>query len=327
MQDQATRDPSWHTPQDIWWSGPAYGLGNRLLAVASALACTRDEIIHFPWLINPPCPGRYQDVLAPHARLVCTDSRQEDWPAVDTSPWDPSLIYPAFCQARTTTLPPDAFWTGFVHAVRSLPFHDHLIAAATGWRVAQASPYLVGVHIRRTDRINHVKLGLVRFERSWHSKDNELPPLQTALYTRATPETVARVENTAIWAMIALRRIFRKGLKVAVFADDTVQRDAFIAAGRRFGFRPSDFADPPANAAARSRPRVGKRRETGLSDAALEILCLSKCDAIVQNNRASSFSLVAAIVGAKPILSGTTRYTFWHDCVAATGRAPNDPNL
>ena len=68
-------------------------------------------------------------------------------------------------------------------------------------------------------------------------------------------------------------------------------------------------------------------RKTNIEDAMIELLCLSKCDAIAQSNRASTFSLVAAMIGGKPILTPETRYPFYHAIKAETGMPPNSPVL
>ncbi|MHA7870879.1 MAG: hypothetical protein ACX939_00875 [Hyphococcus sp.] len=57
----------------------------------------------------------------------------------------------------------------------------------------------------------------------------------------------------------------------------------------------------------------------------LEMLCLASCDAIAQNNRASTFSLVASIIGATPIVTPRPRYPFWTTIEETTGMSPNDP--
>jgi len=334
-----------------WWSGPIGGLGNRLIALATMRACAGERVIHFPWSVDPSCPGDYADILKP---MPCLAPGSKPLPGsieLETHNWEPLTIYQQLNAALDLNLPLPEFCRRFVSALRSLPFHDEFKGFTSGWRAAAGDVPLVGVHIRRTDRAAYHRDQFRAFLMRKQGMNRELPLHLSALYGLCPAPAVRAYENAAVAS--ALRRYGKKapGFHYAVFSDATMAEHSVVKTAARLGvsnkkhFTYASGADDAAQSnsarlehlvfeasqsnALESLLRVLKRktgdplflqRQTTIKDAVMDLLCLAQCDAIAQGNRASTFSLVAALIGAKPIITGKPRYPFWIAIEAETKR-------
>lgn len=304
----------------LWWSGPICGLGNRLFAIAAARACAGARVIHFPWSNDPSCPGDYADVFKDSANFAVQAPPPPDAVAVETG-WEPLGIYERFGKALKSELTLGQFCANLVTEMRRLPFRDDLIAAAREWRRGAGERPLAGVHIRRTDRTEHHRQQFRAFLRREQGLNRELPIYLNAVYGLFPDAFIRAYENMTLAGALRRYRSASGAASYTVFTDDLNEVLEFQKAAAFVGVgRDRCISGTPAL----QSPQTGHGiRNTALAEAALDLLRLAQCDAIAQSNRASTFSLAASIIGARPILTAKTRYPFWLAIEESTSSPPN----
>ncbi|WP_425408894.1 hypothetical protein [Hyphococcus sp.] len=305
---------------DYWWSGPICGLGNRLIAIAALKACVGARRIYFPWSNDPSCPGAFDDIFQPDPNLIPAPAPPAGAVVLKTHGWEPLTIHRQLKEALKLSLSREAFCRKFVMALRGLAFRDDILISVRSWR-EKCPEALVGVHLRRTDRVKHHRDQFRAFLLRKQGLNRELPAALSALYGLAPDAFVRKYENASITR--ALKRFHtREGeSRYAVFTDDPAEGADFVRILKKCG---KVYA--PEATAAIERPN-STMRSTDIKSALVDLLRLSRCDAIAQGNRASTFSIAAAIIGTREILTPEPLYPFWRVVTAETGRPANGPAL
>ena len=305
-----------HTP--IWWAGPICGLGNRIMALAAVRACAGDRPVRFIWSNDESCPGEYEDVFIATDAFAPAKAAPDDARVIQTG-WEPYEIFEIFRKELGLNFSRATFSARLIAALDGLAFHKSHLGAATDWRAAQGSTPLVGIHVRRTDRTAQHRRQFRDFLMRKSGLNRELPVLVTALYGLAPSPLLRVYENGHLTSALRGFCKTRSQCAFAVFADDEFEAQNVEAAAARSA--PTALRRKgPDNEPLQHLQRL---RRTSLSSAMTDLLCLSKCDAIAQSNRASTFSLVAALIGRTPILTATSRYPFWLKLEEDLGAAPN----
>ena len=308
----------------FWWAGPRGGLGNRLLAIAAVRACAIDTEVKFMWNEDNGCPGKYEDVLEPipFFTLLTEPPRQSN--ALTHLSWNPLEIFDELSGLFGLSMGMNEFSTRFIAALKTSPFKPQLVSAAKDWRACFGSHKVIGIHIRRTDRIKHHQAAL-RSKQGGNSVlyvKKQLPFFQSLLYRFGSDRLIGDLENIELYRRIA-PKILSPDWRLATFSDDEREKKRFTKGwqwsqpNKVTVFGLSKTSEITTNA-------TSTRRKTSLRDAAIELLCLSRCDAIAQNNSASTFSLVASIIGSKPILTTKTHHDFWRRIEDVSKTSPND---
>jgi hypothetical protein len=295
-----------------------------LIAIAALKACVGDNAVCFPWSDDPSCPGTFEDIFSPDPFLVAALGPPPDARRLLTHGWEPLTIYSQLNESLKLNLSLEKFSRRFVAQLRGFTFKDDILSAVQGWPNS-ADGQVLGVHIRRTDRAAHHRDQFRGFLMGKQGLNGELPLYLSAMYGLLPAGIVRDYENGRLVA--ALRRTKKTcGKKYAVFSDDEAEAIIFEKTARRNGFH---LVSQPAAAKAPPQREQGDRRlrKSTIKRTLVDLLCLSQCSAIAQSNRASTFSAVAAIIGAKPIVTPEPRYPFWRAIREATGRAPNDPSF
>jgi len=302
----------------IWWAGPICGLGNRIMALAAVRACAGDRPVRFIWSNDDSCPGDYEDVFIATDLFAPAEAAPDDARVIQTG-WEPYEIFESFKKELGLDFSRATFSARLIAALDGSGFHEAHLGAAKSWRAAQGETPLAGIHVRRTDRTAQHRQQFRDFLMRKSGLNRELPVLLTALYGLAPSPLLRAYENAHLTSALRGFCTARSECAFAVFADDEFE------------------AQNVENAIARSAPKALRRkgpdseplqhlqslRRTSLSGAMADLLCLSKCDAIAQSNRASTFSLVAAMIGRRPILTAKSRYPFWLKLEEDLGAAPN----
>ncbi len=301
----------------IWWAGPICGLGNRIMALAAVRACADGRPVRFSWSNDESCPGDYDDVFI--ASDMFAPAVVPAQAKVIQTGWEPYEIFDTFRGELGLDFSRAEFSARIVAALDELAFHEAHLHAARAWRTAQGEAPLVGVHVRRTDRTAQHRQQFRDFLMRKSGLNRELPVLLTALYGLAPGPVLRAYENAHITS--ALRRFCdgKSQCAFSVFADDEFEARNVEAAVARSAPNARRQKGPDSE----QSHHLQRLRRTSLSGAMMDLLCLSRCDAIAQSNRASTFSLVAAIIGRKPILTASPRYPFWRKMEDDLGAAPN----
>jgi hypothetical protein len=310
-----------------WWSGPICGLGNRLIAIAAVKACVEKQEIYFPWSIDPSCPGAYEDILKPIPNLAPRADPPPDCRVLDTHGWEPLEIYKQLKAQLKLGLSLQDFCKNLVLELRRLPFHDELTASAKEWRQSNGEAALLGVHIRRTDRAELHREQFRAFVMRKQGLNRELPLYLSAMYGFLPASFMRTYENRALCRLLRDYKDRSQNFRYAVFSDDRQEVTSFEDSVERAGIESRRYLHRSPQAKHSPESKNNSLRKTNIKDSVMDLLCLSECDAILQNNRASTFSLVASIIGARPIISAKTRYSFWRTIEDETSMQPNDPRL
>jgi len=310
-----------------WWSGPICGLGNRIIAIAAVKACVNNHDIYFPWSIDPSCPGAYEDIFKPTPNLIPRSYQPAECCVIDTHGWEPLEIYEQFNETLNIELSLPEFCTNFVYELRHLHFHDELVSAAKDWRQKIGGNALLGVHIRRTDRTLHHRNQFRAFAMGQQGLNRELPLYLSAMYGFLPAPFMRIYEDKALCHSLRRYKNITQQFGYAVFSDDNQAAVGFEKAVASMGVDTEQYRKKSPGADEAFEWNNNHLRKTTIQESVLDLLCLSECNAIAQNNRASTFSVIASIIGAKPIITAQPRYPFWRVIKQSTSMQPNDPKL
>lgn len=305
----------------IWWTGPICGLGNRMMAIAAVRACAGERPVRFQWSNDASCPGAFEDVFTVSDGFAPSTAAPPS-EAIATG-WEPYEIFETFKSALGLSMSRAAFSARLLHALDTLPIRNVHVDVARAWREAQGAAPLIGVHVRRTDRTEQHRRQFQDFLMRKSGLNRELPVLLSAFYGLAPAASLCAYENAMLSSAVRRFGAAQDNHAYVIFADDKNEalnvEQALTRSVPNAAKREGPQSDPP--------PQMERLRATSLSAAMIDLLCLAQCDAIAQGNRASTFSLAAAIIGRKPILTAKTRYPFWRMLEEDLGVAPNMPPL
>ncbi len=304
-----------------WWSGPIGGLGNRLIAIAALKACVEERTIYFPWLNDPSCPGDFHEILDPIPNLHVGSSSSNHGVCLKTHNWEPLSIYRQLRNELDLSLSEPEFCIRFVDTLRHLPFKSELKQRASQWRQSHKNEPMIGVHIRRTDRLAQHREEFRRAIIRRQGISRELPLVMSAVYGIFPPAFVSFYENVVIGAQ--LKKVFSQNINFgfSIFSDRRQHIEGVKKVTDRCGVATKNHLKPGPLNLKNFAEADQEHRQTSLVEAAIDLLGLASCDAIIQNNRASTFSLVASLIGMKPILSAKTNYPFWQAIENANEKA------
>lgn len=309
------------TEESYWWSGPIGGLGNRLIAIAAVKACIGNRRVFFPWLNDSSCPGDFHEILDPIPNLRVGSISPKNGIPLNTHNWEPLSIYSQLNKELDLSLSKSEFCLGFVHALRHLPINSDLKDQATQWRQSRGCEPMIGVHIRRTDRMAQHRDEFRKAIFRNQGISRELPIGLGAAYGIFPPGVISFYENTIIGAQLKKFKSQNKNFGFSIFVDNPQYIEGVKKMARWSGISNTTHLEPGPISLERTADADQGNRQTSLTNAVVDLLCLASCDAIIQSNRASTFSLVASIIGRTPIVSAKTGYPFWHAIETASAKA------
>lgn len=310
----------------IQWSGPSGGLGNRMLALASAsaLAGLLDTQITFTWPVTPDCPCRYTDLFQQIDGLVVEPMPGGHRHRVVTCGWNPVRIFKGFTTALVGTRVEEAdFYYAVIRALRAFRYSDNVWRKISGGTPDRRGHTHLALHTRRTDRY--------RFHRTvYRHKVYALSIMRNtgmakSLQYLLLPESwVRNIENRYLGKLLQGFLAAYPGATYTLFGDSETEIEElkrFInAAGIMEGRHYPAFC---------SRSAAGCGGQFGIRDAhpcdaLVDLLEMSTSDLIAQSNPASTFSLVAAMIGGVQIISKQPTHAFWRRMQAVLKQPPNE---
>ncbi len=294
------------------WTGPIYGLGNRLLAMAAAAAVGSmvDRPVAFGWRNDDECPCDPEELFESSERMRIVANEPLADAELDTLEWDPLLILQRAQQILGKALPVRPFLEAFLHALRTLPIRSDILDQARAWSLApERGDGNVALHVRRTDRIAHHRNV---FERG--APINEILTFgvgKSLFYLVSSPERIRSVENR--WLLRQLRSAAGSSMGERTYTLYCDSRSELELLESWLLRRASDLGYYPSPATEAEAWTTRQLRETSTRDALVELLAMSSASAIIQSNRTSTFSLVAALIGRAPIVSRRPAHRFWRE--------------
>jgi hypothetical protein len=309
----------------IQWSGPSGGLGNRMLALASAsaLAGLLDTQIAFNWPETPDCPCRYTDLFQQIDGL-----RVEPMPGghrnrVTTCGWNPVRIFKGFTAALGTRVEEADFYYAMIRALRALRYSDDVREKISDCTAIRRGHAHLALHIRRTDRYRFHRT-VYRHKLYAFSIVRNTGMGKSLQYLLLPESWVRHIENRYLGKLLEGFLTACPDATYTLYGDSGTEIEDLKQFIKTVGIM--DERHYPAFC---SRLAAGRRRQFGIRqahprDALVDLLEMSTSDQIAQNNPASTFSLVAAMIGGVQIISKQPIHAFWRKMQAVLKKPPNE---
>ncbi len=312
----------------IYWSGPTGGLGNRMLglASASAVAGLLEKEIFFSWRNTPRCPCEYNELFSSISGLRIGHPPKLGQRIVQTDGWNPVRVVNDFEKSLRVEIDRETFWYRMVHTLRTLEYSHSVTSKLAKFHKLSSGTDSLAIHVRRTDRLIHHgrlyrhKLSAYRIARNTGLKKS----LQYLLFP--TP-FVCRLENRTLLTLLKNFLSKYPTATYSLYCDSREEHDRV-----RQYFKDGGIPVMKYRAGYCGLPESGAWgtygiRNTRVRDALVELLEMSRNHYIVQNNPASTFSLVAAIIGSVPIISRKPTHEFWQAIAEKLGAEPNSSTI
>jgi hypothetical protein len=309
----------------IQWSGPTGGLGNRMLALASAsaLAGLLDTQIGFTWLVTPACPCRYSDLFERIGGL-----RVEPLPGgrrkhVVTCGWNPIRIFKGFTSALDTRVKEADFYYEMIRALRALRYSDDVREKISGCAAIRRGDKHLALHARRTDRYRFHRT-VYRQKLSAFSIVRNTGMIKSLQYLLLPESWVRCIENRYLGKLLEGFLAAYPDATYTLYSDSGTEIEDLKQFIKTAGIM--DERHYPAFCSRLADGRGGQFgiRDVHPRDALVDLLEMSTSDQIAQDNPASTFSLVAAVIGGVKIISKQPTHAFWRRMQAVLKKPPNE---
>lgn len=316
----------------IQWSGANGGLGNRMLGLSSVLAISKllNTEIAFEWRIDDACPSDYFVLFKKMPGLLINEMPTNSSVSVQSNGWDPLRIYRAFQTQLNHPIKIEDYLYYLIKSIQQFEYHDLVLDKFSQWLTKRSGTYNLGIHIRRTDRIKHHQQLLKRFLRSPKSDQVIIQAIgirKTLQYLILPSSSISKMENKYLAKLTKKYLDKENDCTYTLYCDSQNELKECNEEFKKLGisshrYFPS-YCELFDSSTGDSGNELGKR-ETSVQDALVEMLGLSKSTWIAQNTSASSFSLVASIIGKVPIVTRQPTYPFWSTINTVLGKSPYD---
>jgi hypothetical protein len=293
------------------------------LASASAISVLLHTEIDFHWSASPACPCHYDDIfqhidgLRPHAAASRSRNR------IVTSGWHPVRILKGFANALKVSVNEADYYYQLIRSLRTFRYSAYVRQRYGECRNERQGRENLSVHIRRTDRYAFQKavyrqtiyaIGIMRNT-----------GLAKSLQYLLLPESSLRkIENRYCLRLLDHYLHATPHATYSICGDSTLEIEAFSGLIQASGI--PDDRYHPAFCTRQGEVAWGLFgiRATHPRDALVDLLEMSASTHIAQSNPASTFSLVAALIGGVPIISRRPSHGFWRKMRAVLGAPPNE---
>lgn len=309
----------------IEWSGPTGGIGNRMLALSSVSALSRmlDTEIRFTWDDSPVCPCSFSDLFAQ------IEGAQEGIKGagcarrVETCGWHPLRIRKAFETLLGVRIREDDFYYGMIRAMRGFRYDDAVNAQVAESGRNRGGKEILSVHLRRGDRYEHHHR-VYRFHLYAFSIIKNTGFKKSLQYLLLSENRLRKIENENIRRLVEMHlNAFANG-SYSLYGDSKGEIGRLAGFLRTSGIPPVKYSPGFCCHKKNERLKAFGIRDTYPREALVELLEMSTSCGIVQNTPASTFSLVAAIIGRAAIKSQQPSHAFWVRIREVLGTAPNE---
>lgn len=309
----------------IQWSGPTGGLGNRMLALASAsaLAGLLDTQIAFPWPVTPACPCRYSDLFQQIGGLRVDPMPGGRRRHVVTCGWNPARIFKSFTSALDARIEEADFYYEMIRALRAFRYSDDVREKKSGCAAIQRGAKHLALHARRTDRYRFHRT-VYRQKLSAFSIMRNTGMIKSLQYLLLPESWVRCIENRYLGKLLKGYLAAYPDATYTLYGDSGTEIEDLEQFIKTAGMM--DERHYPAFCSRLAAGRGGQFgiRDVHPRDALVDLLEMSTSDLIAQNNPASTFSLVAAIIGGVKIISKRPTHAFWQRMQAVLKKPPNE---
>jgi hypothetical protein len=296
-----------------------------MLALASAAALARllDTQIAFTWPVAPDCPCRYADLFQPIGGL-----REDPMPGgrgrhVVTCGWNPVRIHESFTSALGTRVNAADFYYETIRALRTLRYSEYVREKISGCTATRRGDKHLALHARRTDRYRFHR-SVYRQKLSAFSIVRNTGIKKSLQYLLLPQSWVRGMENRYLGELLQGFVAAYPDATYTLYGDSETE-----LADLEQRIKTAGIMDQRHCPAFCSRLAGGRRGRFGIRDvhprdALVDLLEMSTSHGIAQNNPASTFSLVAAMIGRVKIISKQPTHAFWRTMQAVLEIPPNE---
>lgn len=309
---------------NIQWSGPVGGIGNRMLALAAASSLVKllQSEIHFNWAEEPRCKCEYDEVFGEMPGLMVDRIESSGYSRIETGWKDPDGILKGFEEILHIKLDEETYYYQFLKSLRDLNYSEYVREQLSRCLKKCQGNYNLALHIRRTDRIvHHKKVYKHGFDAINIIRNTGIK--KSIQYLFLPESVISQLENRYFTDILKKNFSNFPDSTYSLYCDSRDELESTLQYFRNAGIPDQHYlmsycADPKNECWG----EFGIRK-TSMRDALVELLEMSKSSWIAQNNRASTFSVVAAIIGRIKIISQTPAHKFWRRIKAILGESPN----
>jgi hypothetical protein len=292
------------------------------LAAASSLAKLLQSEIHFNWAEEPRCKCGYHEVFGEMPGLMVDKRESSGYSRIETGWKDPAGIFKGFEEALHVQLSEEVYYYQFLESLRDLNYSEYVRVQLSRCLKKRQGYNNLAIHIRRTDRINHHKKVYKHGFDALNIIRNT--GIKKSIQYLFLPESViSQLENRYFTDILKKNLSNFPDSTYSLYCDSQDELEHTLQYFRNAGIPDQPYfmsycADPKN----KCWGEFGIRN-TRMSDALVELLEMSNSSWIAQNNRASTFSVAAAIIGRVKIISQKPAHKFWRKIKAILGENPN----
>jgi hypothetical protein len=309
---------------EIEWSGPTGGLGNRMLALASASALSGllNTKIAFTWTGSPVCLCRFSDLFSHIDGLREGPTTAGRGTRVNTCGWHPERIRKGFEKVLKVRIREDEYYYGMIRALRNVRYVPAVETHLSQFRKLRGGENTLSVHIRRGDRLD-LHRRVYRHHIYAFNIIRNTGYVKSLQYLLLPEAWIRKIENEDIRRLVEAHLRDFPGSSCTLHGDSRESIEDLAGFLGQSGIPAVGYPLPFCRRGDDRREMFGIR-ETHPRDALVELLKMSMSRGIVRDNPASTFSLVAAIVGRVRINSRQPTHAFWVKIRKVLGAAPNE---
>lgn len=302
----------------IHWSGPQGGLGNRIFGICSAITLARlaKADIAFDWHNNDECPADFNDLFQPITGVHIGKSRKDCDLQIESAPWNPIKIFFKFKNSLNIDTDEKEFILLFLKSLQELKYSNHINSAVETWIQHHKSTINIAIHVRRTDRIDHHKRSFKNLLRTQNLEASRYIIRATGIgktleYALLPKKIICHIEDRRIVNSVRQYLTQNPLATYTLYCDSQTDLEQLKEKFVRTEINTNRFKPSHSDSSTHDVWQKNTFRKTSMQDALIDLLCMSKSNAIVQNNPASTFSVLASIIGKSDIVSRQPTHDFW----------------
>ena len=242
---------------------------------------------------------------------------------VVTSGWNPVRIFKGFSSTLDTKVEEADFYYKMIRALRAFRYSDDVREKMSECTAIRRGDTHLALHTRRTDRFRFHRT-VYRHQLSAFSIVRNTGMIKSLQYLLLPESWVRGIENHYLGKLLEGFLSAYPDATYTLYADSETEIEDLQQFINTAGMMDSRHYPAFCRRSADGRRGPFGMRDVHPRDALVDLLEMSTSDRIAQNNPASTFSLVAAMIGRVQIISKQPTHAFWRRMQAVLKKPPNE---